>query len=138
MSGDNLLGLPEEETAAQESMVPLSTVQKMIQDALAAFADKNAEELEAPVLVGQPPPPGCSGKKRTIIIEDVEGLPNFEVLGLNGHVLKIMRGAEVEIWEEYVEILKHAVSAFEPTLDAINRGNRTVTNRNLIPWRLVR
>lgn len=134
MAGDELdLGLEE----APEQMVPLSVVQKMIQDALAARLGELSEEVDSEVAPGEPPP-GFSGKKRTIVIEDVEGFPNFEVLGINGHVIKVMRGVEVEVWEEYVEVLRHAVSAFEPTLADVERGNRTVKNRNLIPWRLVR
>lgn len=122
--------------AAEQQMVPLSQVQQMINDAIARFAGGVAADVEEEVKAGEPPP-GCSGRKRTIIIEDVEGLPNFEVLGLNGHVIQVKRGEEVEIWEEYVEILRHAVSTFEPTLADVEKGNRITKNRNLIPWRLV-
>ena len=143
------LGL-EEETAApvttapkkvkaapKEEMVPLSTVQRMIQEALDARMGGITPDVEEEVKAGEPPP-GCSGRKCTIMIDEVEGMSNFEVLGLNGHVLQIKRGEEVDVWEEYVEILRHAVSTSEPTLQEVERGVRRQRNRAAIPWHLIR
>lgn len=128
----------EQKTEVSEQMVPLSAVQQMINDAIKrTLLELHPEEVDEVVQPGVPPP-GCSGRKRTIIIDDVEGMPNFEVLGLNGHVLQIKRGVEVEVWEEYVEILRHAVSSFEPTLDDVKNGRIGIKNRTAIPWRLVR
>jgi hypothetical protein len=126
----------EESPQVDEQMVSMSMVRRLIQEALAAQATDLAIDAEEAVAPGEPPP-GFSGRKKRIIIEDVEGLPNFEVLGINGHVIKVKRGEEVEVWEEYVEVLKHAVSSFEPTLSDVEKGSRKVRNRNLIPWRLV-
>ena len=43
-------------------------------------------------------------------LDEVEGRPNFEVVGVNGKVYKIQRGVPVKIPQSVLEVLNHAVA----------------------------
>ena len=73
-----------------------------------------------------------------IIIDEVEGQPNFETVGVNGVVYKIQRGVEVPVPRSVVEVLRNAV-ATKYTRVKRPDGLEDLQRRNLssIPWRLV-
>lgn len=54
----------------------------------------------------------ANSKEKTYLIEidEVEGRPNFEVVGVNGKVYKIQRGVAVKIPHSVLEVLNHAVA----------------------------
>jgi hypothetical protein len=50
----------------------------------------------------------AAAKKFRVTIHSTEGDDSDVVLGVNGELMQIKRGAEVVISEEYVEVLKNA------------------------------
>jgi hypothetical protein len=71
-------------------------------------------------------------------IDAVEGMPNYEVVGLNGEVYKIMREVEVPVPHAVAEILRHAVA--ERLVQTHNPAGGITTKMqkySTIPWRVV-
>jgi hypothetical protein len=50
------------------------------------------------------------GQMYGIVIDEVEGRPNFEVVGINGKVWKIQRGVEAVVPGSVLEVLNNAVA----------------------------
>jgi len=74
----------------------------------------------------------------TIFIDEVEGQPNYEVVGVNGQVHQIMRGVNVEVPRSVVEVLRNAVATRFVSVkrsDGVDDLQRS--NYSSIPWRLV-
>lgn len=71
-------------------------------------------------------------------IDAVEGLPNYETVGVNGKVYQIMREIEVPVPPEVVEVLRNAIGT--RLIDAAHPAGgitRKVQKFSAIPWRLV-
>ena len=77
-------------------------------------------------------------KRRKIIIDEVEGQPNYEVVGVNGVIYQIQRGIETAVPESVVEVLKNAIATKYVKVKRSD-GVEDLQKRNLssIPWRLV-
>lgn len=77
-------------------------------------------------------------KRRTIIIDEVEGQPNYEVVGVNGVVYQIQRGLETSVPESVVHVLRNAIATKYVKVRRPD-GFEDLQKRNLssIPWRLV-
>jgi len=76
--------------------------------------------------------------RRTIIIDEVEGQPNYEVVGVNGVVYQIQRGIETSVPESVVGVLRNAIATKYVKVRRAD-GLEDLQKRNLssIPWRLV-
>jgi hypothetical protein len=75
---------------------------------------------------------------RTIIIDEVEGGENFEVVGVNGKVYQIQRGVEVKVPQEVVEVLRTAVATrFVKVKREDGESDLVPRQHSAIPWRLV-
>jgi len=73
-----------------------------------------------------------------IVIDEVVGQPNYEVVSINGHVYQIMRAVEVPVPPEVVEVLKCAVE--ERIIQSRGPAGLIETKRHkyyAIPWRVV-
>jgi hypothetical protein len=79
-----------------------------------------------------------SSPTRTIIIDEVEGGENFEVVGVNGKVYQIQRGVEVAVPQEVVEVLRTAVATrFVKVKREDGETDLVPRQHSAIPWRLV-
>lgn len=76
--------------------------------------------------------------RRKIIIDEVEGQPNYEVVGVNGVVYQIQRGLETLVPASVVEVLRNAIATKYVKVKRAD-GFEDLQKRNLssIPWRLV-
>lgn len=76
--------------------------------------------------------------RRKIIIDEVEGQPNYEVVGVNGVVYQIQRGIETPVPNSVVEVLRNAIATKYVKVKRAD-GLEDLQKRNLssIPWRLV-
>ena len=81
-------------------------------DPSAAVLGNSAEDVYEELVVDQDLTTVSSeGEKQYLIeIDEVEGRPNFEVVGVNGKVFKIQRGVPVKIPHSVLEVLNHAVA----------------------------
>lgn len=77
-------------------------------------------------------------RMKRIIIDEADGMPNYEVVGVNGVVYQIRRGEEVEVPESVVAVLRNAVATRYVKVTRSD-GVEDLQKRNLssIPWRLV-
>jgi len=77
-------------------------------------------------------------KRLKIIIDEVEGQPNYEVVGVNGVVYQIQRGIETLVPESVVHVLRNAIATKYVKVRRAD-GFEDLQKRNLssIPWRLV-
>lgn len=75
---------------------------------------------------------------RTIIIDEADNQPNYEVVGVNGKIYQIQRGVETRVPESVVEVLRNAVASKYIKVRRAD-GVDDIQKRNLssIPWRLV-
>lgn len=74
-----------------------------------------------------------------IFVDEVEGMPNFEVVGVNGVVYRIKRGEVTSVPAAVVHVLKNAIATRTiQTRDPIT-GMKKEEFRNYspIPWRKV-
>jgi hypothetical protein len=82
----------------------------------------------------------ASAEKRFLIeIDEVEGRPNFEVVGVNGTIYKIKRGEPVEVPESVLEVLNNAVA--ERLVQTESGVGGIVTSRrkySSVPFRMLR
>jgi len=81
----------------------------------ALLASEKGEPMPAPVVdvdtAVDMTTAATSGEKKYLIeIDEVEGRPNFEVVGVNGKVYKIQRGVPVKVPQSVLEVLNHAVA----------------------------
>jgi hypothetical protein len=77
----------------------------------ALLANKDAEPMPVPKFDTDLTSPANADEKQYMIeIDEVEGRPNFEVVGVNGVVFKIQRGVPVKIPHSVLEVLNHAVA----------------------------
>lgn len=77
-------------------------------------------------------------RMRKIIIDEVEGETNSEVVGVNGVFYQIQRGVEVEVPESVVEVLRNAIGTrWVQTQRADGRVDLVPRSYSTIPWRLV-
>ena len=74
-----------------------------------------------------------------IMIDEVDGMPNYEVVGVNGYVYKIKRGEKVAVPISVVKILENAIAT-----RTVQREDRVTgellneyRNYSAIPWRRV-
>jgi len=77
-------------------------------------------------------------ERRSIIIDEVDGQPNYEVVGVNGVVFQIQRGIETMVPLSVIEVLKNAVASKYVKVKR-NDGFEDLQKRDYssIPWRLV-
>ncbi len=75
----------------------------------------------------------------TIVIDEEQGKPNFEVVGVNGKVYQIQRGVEVAVPVEVVTVLENAIASrlIEVKLPD-GRVDRQLRDYQAIPFRVVR
>jgi len=104
------------------------------------MATKSSPNLNAQFNVGEeseaePTKP----KTYKIFIDEVEGLPNFEVVGVNGNITQIQRGVEVEVSAAVVGALRTAVKAVYVEQFDRDQGKNILVERkqSSIPWRIV-
>ena len=93
--------------------------------------DEHAEEAEAPVDPNK-------GKIR-IMIDEVAGMSNYEVIGVNGKVIQVKRGVPVWVAPEYVHVLEcaqmtHIEKHKNPMTGEVEETRKTFS---AIPWRRV-
>ena len=74
-----------------------------------------------------------------IIIDDVSGLPNFEVVSVNGHVSQIPRNIPIKVSPAIIEVLKNARAARSVAVPNPLTGHDELKKQhyNAIPWRKV-
>jgi hypothetical protein len=76
--------------------------------------------------------------RRVIIIDEVEGQPNYETVGVNGVVYQIQRGLETSVPLSVVNVLRNCIAT---KLVKVKRedGVEDTQKRTFspIPWRLV-
>lgn len=73
-----------------------------------------------------------------IIIDEVEGLPGYEFVGVNGEGFQIQRGVPVSVPARVVEALKNAITtAYRKTPHPTEPGKYDMVpyQRATIPWR---
>ena len=99
-------------------------------------SDKQSETTPAKGKVKDTKPK--SEAYRTIIIDEADNQPNYEVVGVNGKVYQIQRGIETKVPESVVEVLRNAVASKYIKVRRSD-GVDDIQKRNLsaIPWRLV-
>ena len=99
--------------------------------------EKAEPEKKGPSRSKKEPTPKAE-KRRKIIIDEVEGQPNYEIVGVNGTIYQIRRGEEMEVPESVVEVLRNAIASKYVTVKRSD-GFEDLQKRNLssIPWRLV-
>lgn len=84
-----------------------------------------------------PPAAGPQKQRKAVIFIDMEkGQPNFQFVGVNGKGYQIMRGVEVTVPEEVVEVLQNAVA----TRSVTDEEGRVVGQQDYhaIPYRVLR
>lgn len=74
-----------------------------------------------------------------IIIEEVEGRANYEVVGVNGKIYQIPRSIPTKVPPSVIGVLKTAIASRSvPTPNHLTGHDELVKqNYNAIPWRLV-
>lgn len=78
-------------------------------------------------------------QKVRIMIDEVPGMSNYEVVGCNGDVIQIKRGVPVEVEQRFINVLQDAVlTTTEVTKNPVT-GEREEKKReySAIPWRRV-
>ena len=81
--------------------------------------------------------PAAKGEKVAIIIDEVDHMPNFEVVSVNGTVYKIQRGKVVKVPISVVHVLENAIKT-TPVQTADPRTGEMITHMRdsaSIPWR---
>jgi hypothetical protein len=75
-----------------------------------------------------------------IVIDEVNGMPNYETVGLNGEVFQIKRGVEVPVPPGVLGILQNAVGdRIVQSRDPVSGNTETSTQKySTIPYRVVR
>lgn len=84
-------------------------------------------------------PAPLAQKTYTIIIDEVEGLPGYEYVGVNGEGYQIQRGIPVEVPAKVVEALRKAVTTAyrkQPHPTEPGRNIMVPYERATVPWRL--
>jgi hypothetical protein len=77
--------------------------------------------------------------RRVIVIDEEEGKPNYEVVGVNGKVYQIQRGIEVAVPEEVIGVLNNAVASRLVQVKLPDgRVDRQLRKYQSIPFRIVR
>ncbi len=81
-----------------------------------------------------------SRKMYTIFVDEEENQPNFITVGVNGKVFQIMRGVDVDVPEEVIEVLKNAIATrlvqtTHPVTGLIESREQSF---NRVPYRIVR
>lgn len=81
-----------------------------------------------------------SGERMFLIeIDEVEGRPNFETVGVNGTIYKIKRGEPVKVPESVLEVLNHAVAERLVQRDLPGGGVETTRRKySAVPFRMLR
>jgi hypothetical protein len=73
-----------------------------------------------------------------IEIDEVEGRPNFEVVGVNGTVYRIKRGEPVSVPASVLEVLNHAVAERVVQTDVPGGVETTRRKYSAVPFRMLR
>jgi hypothetical protein len=100
------------------------------------------DNLDGETLVVTTPPAAVAAPKERrydIIIDEVEGLPGFEYVGVNGEGFQIKRGEPVSVPEKVINALKNAITVAYRKVPDPRDGSRNILvpyNRSTIPWRL--
>jgi hypothetical protein len=77
--------------------------------------------------------------KYIIFIDEVEGQPNYEMVGVNGHMYQIKRGEEVAVPAEVVAVLRNALAARVVQSHAPDGSVQTkLQHYSAIPYRILR
>lgn len=94
--------------------------------------DLGLDSIEAPPAAVPPQ----QQRKAVIFIDMEKGYPNYQFVGVNGKGYQIMRGVEVTVPEEVVEVLKNAVA----TRSVTDGDGRVVGQQDYhaIPYRVIR
>jgi len=85
------------------------------------------------------PEPDPKANYVKIFIDEVEGMPNYEVVGHNGKIFRIKRGEEVAVPPEVIYVLKDTIATRivqkkDPVTGQMIEERR---NYSAIPWRKV-
>lgn len=118
-------------------------VQQIKKKARAEHAKKAAPKKAAPKEVPEEPvvdeiasADPNKGKIR-IMIDEIAGMSNYEVIGVNGRVIQIKRGTSVWVGPEYVHVLETALMTHVE--HKVNRmtGETEETRKTFsaVPWR---
>lgn len=79
-----------------------------------------------------------AGRRYTIVIDEVEGAENYEVVGVNGVTHQLMRGVPIEVGEDVVEVLRNAIATrWVKVQREDGRTDLVPRNYSTIPWRMV-
>ena len=75
-----------------------------------------------------------------IIVDEVENMPNFEVVGVNGVIYQIRRGKEVEVPRAVVKVLETAIAhrAVKTRDPVTGREGIRYQPYSAIPYRVIR
>lgn len=120
----------------------LAAREAALREGEAALLAANAAAVQAKPVVDKTPEPAkeatkAKGKMIRIMIDDVNGKQNYEVVSVNGKVWQLQRGVPVDVPYEVVHILENAVETVTTqvqdrvTGELINRNN----DRGAVPWR---
>ena len=109
------------------------------------FGEEAQDAIHAPMVADEEldattAPAPAEKKERMFVIEidEVEGFPNFEKVGVNGKIYKIKRGEEVTVPQSVVHVLQNAVAERLLQTDAGGRVTTTRQRYSAIPDRIIR
>lgn len=104
-----------------------------------AFAAGLDFEVEEEVVDTRPQDPNRN-KKAVLVIDQVEGKPNYETVGVNGKTYQIQRGVEVTVPWEVVHVLDNAIETrlIQTTHPITGMIETTYQDRHAIPYRVMR
>lgn len=118
---DILAGLPDPEAS---------------EEAAAAAAPAKPKRKRAPRKKAAAPK---AEARKVIIIDEEEGKPNFETVGVNGKIYQIQRGVEVAVPDSVIHVLENAVADRLVQIQLPDgRTDRQLRSYQSIPFRIVR
>jgi hypothetical protein len=80
-----------------------------------------------------------AAEKWVIVIEEEEGKPNYEVIGVDGNFVQIMRGVEITVPYSFVHILENSKASRQvKETDAQGKTYYVSRDYNTIPYRVLR
>lgn len=96
------------------------------------------DEFELNLETEEQPKPAAP-KKIRIMIDEVAGMSNYEVIGVNGDVIQVKRGVPVEVEAKYVHALENAQMTHVEKVKNPLTGemDEVVKHFSAIPWRRV-
>ncbi len=142
-TGDELEDVLKDTAPAAQAAPEVDTESDAFKAAVAAqvAAMRKEEEEFVPKVdvILEDAAPNSKEDKIAIMIDEVEGMPNYEPVGVNGKIYQIKRGVKVNVPASVVHVLENAIATrtVQSTDQATGELISTARDYSAIPWRRV-